>query len=634
MNPIRFLNIPVWSAVSVFLFSPFTQCNTDPARGITFLNESPVIDGQLDSNLQFLDANEFNYIWQFNNPVTDTVPVTYRIGYTSTHFYIYIETKTDSITHRNRGFINGDGFKLLLGIPQRDSLTNEFYELVFSASTDKKYKDRQRIWEYNKKQVHKGFSKETLFEEKSSNGTCGFEALIAWKDIAPYHPWFLPEMGYNLYFVKAIGDTIANGYAVVSDEGIWDEEIPKRKYQIINFNNPASVDEQIILANSRKRNLHTDEPLIIQTAGIGKKTATVKLWVTITTASANAVFNSTLTIPVHQTLTKNNTNLPIGSLPSGNYNLIIRSSTDTLTHQKITILPTIDFNLISSTIHENQHGLEIGTVNTLLFSINELQQMLGQLKEYETGSEFLNHWNAFQHVYTLFLKGTEPYQVFGAPYRRAFKSKYDDTYQPYSIKLPLGYDPRKKYPLLVFLHGSGSDEQGLLNLPRSGGNFIELAPLARDIYYCYSSDQSQKDIVEAIDDVSRHFPVDKGKIIIGGFSMGGYGALRTYYEHPELYKGIAVFAGHPHLASDWLGEEHPDFLKNKYLADFLNIPVFIYHGRKDGALPLNKIEKLIVKLRSAGAIVTERIIDNKGHEYPDKETNDLYFHWLNNIPQH
>lgn len=229
------------------------------------------------------------------------------------------------------------------------------------------------------------------------------------------------------------------------------------------------------------------------------------------------------------------------------------------------------------------------------------------------------------------MNGIDPYSGIKESYRRAFKSKYDDTYQPYSIKLPSNYDSTKKYPLLVFLHGSGVDEQGLLNQPRSNGKFIEVAPFARDMYNCYSSDSSQIDIIEAIEDVVANFSVDAAKIVIGGFSMGGYGALRTFYEHPVLYKGVAVFAGHPHLASNWLDGEHPNFLNNNYLKAFKGMPIFIYHGQKDGSLPVDLVKKMSIELEKAGALVTLSIAEDKGHDYPDKETNDRYFEWLNKI---
>ena len=96
--------------------------------------------------------------------------------------------------------------------------------------------------------------------------------------------------------------------------------------------------------------------------------------------------------------------------------------------------------------------------------------------------------------------------------------------------------------------------------------------------------------------------------------------------HNLKYKGhedIGLFLG------EWLGEEHPNFLEEKYLTSFSNTPVFIYHGRKDASLNVDLIEKMSKKLTKAGAIVTISIVEENGHEYPDENTNNLYFEWLN-----
>ena len=618
----------------LLLFTLLCACKPNDEKDVAFINKTPIIDGQLDSDLEYLNIKKFKYIWQFDNPVTDTVQVTYRMAYTPSHLYLYIETDVDSVSYHRRGYLWGDGYKVLLGIPQKDSLTNEYYELAYSPSLDKDNRGRQQIFGYNFTQIRKYFSKSSTSQEMALNQKSGFEALIAWDDIKPYHPWFLDEIGFNVYFAKGIESKehgyITNGYSLVEDEGIWDEEIPKRNYKPISFENPTSVIKRVIRAKPKKNNLQVGESLIIEVAYFDKQTSNEKLNVTFSDLNSEVVVSQKIDLQIDENLKKEEFIINIGSLKSGQYNLTVQDSRNTIVNDAIIIQPTIDFQKISEEIQENKNNLEIGTTNTLQFELNQISNKFTYLKNYETGEDILEDWKLFQKKYDLFITGTDPYKNLNEPYRRAFKSKYDNSYQPYSIKLPNNYDSNKKYPLLVFLHGSGGDEQGLLNKPRSGGNFIEIAPLARDIYRAYAEDNSQKDIIEAIDDVSKYFSVDKNKIIIGGFSMGGYGALRTFYEHPELYKGVAVCAGHPNLANEWLDGEHPNFLDEKYLTSFSNIPVFIYHGRKDAGLDVNLIEKMSEKLTKIGAIVTKSIVEENGHEYPDEKTNRLYFEWLNN----
>ena len=617
----------------LLFFTLLCACKPNDQKGVAFIHKTPNIDGQLDADLEYLENKKFNYIWQFDNPVTDTVQVTYRMAYTPSHLYLYIETNVDSVSYHRRGYLWGDGYKVLLGISQKDSLTNEYYELSYSPSLDEDYWDRQRIANYNFTQIRKKLSKTSKSQEKALNGKSGFEALIAWDDIEPYHPWFLDKMGYNIYFAKGIETKehgyITNGYSLVEDEGIWDEEIPKRNYKPIFFEKPTSVINRVILAKPKKNHLQIGEPILLKVVSIAKQASNDTLNVTFLDLNSNEIVSQNILVQLDKILKKEEFTIDIGSLESGSYNLTVQDSKDTIVKDVIIIQPTIDFQKISKEIQENKNKLETGTTNTLQFELNQIENKLTDLKKYETGEDILEDWKLFKKKYDLFIEGIDPYKNLTEPYRRAFKSKYDNTYQPYSIKLPNNYEPNKKYPLLVFLHGSGSDEQGLLKSPRSGGNFIEIAPLARDIYRAYASDNSQKDIIEAIDDVSKCFAVDKKNIIIGGFSMGGYGALRTYYEHPELYKGIAVFAGHPNLASEWLDEEHPNFLEEKYLTSFSNIPVFIYHGRKDASLDVDLIEKMSKKLTKVGAIVTISIVEENGHEYPNEKTNKFYFEWLN-----
>ena len=399
----------------------------------------------------------------------------------------------------------------------------------------------------------------------------------------------------------------------------------------IIFEKPKTVNKEFITAKIKKRNTSVDEPLFLNLISISNNSSSKLIEIEIQNDSSKTVFNQKINIKINKKLQNELLKFDLNGLVPNRYNLFVKSTKETIAQYDFVVFPKLNFNEMRLKISNNRHDLKIGTVNTLLFKLNLIENNLNTLKVYETGKELFDEYFGFEIEYSKFLNGIDPYQGITKSYRRAFKSKYDNTYQPYSIKLPKDYIPTKKYPLLVFLHGSGQEEQNLLKSARSGGNFIELAPLARDIYQCYDSDSSQNDIIEAIEDVKLHFSVNADKIIVGGFSMGGYGALRTFYQYPDLYKGVAIFAGHPDLANEWLGEGHPNFLDDRYLTNFVNIPVFIYHGRKDGALPIFKIEELITKLKSKNSIVTERLIENKAHEYPDDETNNIYFKWLTQI---
>jgi len=279
------------------------------ASEIKFISKNPIIDGELDAELKHLKARPFKYVWQFDNPVTDTVHVTYRMAYTPSHLYVYIETDVDSITYHRRGYLWGDGYKILLGIPQQDPLTNEYYELRFSPTLEKEYERyRQGMSYYNFDQPTKRLSKRTRSQEKAYSGISGFEALISWDDIKPYHPWFMKEMGYNIYFAKGIDykelDWITNGYSLVEDEGIWDEAVPKRNYRHISFELPNSIINKAIRAKPKKSNLAIGEPLLIEVAHFDKHSSFVKLNVTIQDWDSNVIIAKTFSVQLDKALHK------------------------------------------------------------------------------------------------------------------------------------------------------------------------------------------------------------------------------------------------------------------------------------------------------------------------------------------
>src|ERR1700684_1207751 len=140
----------------------------------------------------------------------------------------------------------------------------------------------------------------------------------------------------------------------------------------------------------------------------------------------------------------------------------------------------------------------------------------------------------------------------------ALNSKILKSAVHYCVYLPASYDagatqhPAQKYPLLYFLHGLGDNEQTLFN---SGGwtlldemrrkheigNFLIVAPEGRRSFYINSSDgkfrYSDFFLREFIPYVEGkyHAGASREKRAVSGISMGGYGALRLAFAHPELF---------------------------------------------------------------------------------------------------
>jgi len=71
---------------------------------------------------------------------------------------------------------------------------------------------------------------------------------------------------------------------------------------------------------------------------------------------------------------------------------------------------------------------------------------------------------------------------------------------------------------------------------------IIVVPLGRGPFGFYSS-WSERDVLDVLADVERVYPVDRERVFAGGYSMGGYGALRLAALHPDRFAGVVNWVG-------------------------------------------------------------------------------------------
>ena len=133
----------------------------------------------------------------------------------------------------------------------------------------------------------------------------------------------------------------------------------------------------------------------------------------------------------------------------------------------------------------------------------------------------------------------------------------------YCVYLPAGYDAAtaptlsKRYPVLYFLHGLGDNEQTLFNSggwtllddlrnQHKMGDFLIVAPEGRRSFYINSADGSVRYsdffLQEFLPHIESKYRVRPGRAgrAISGISMGGYGALRFAFLHPELFSAVSA----------------------------------------------------------------------------------------------
>jgi predicted esterase len=135
--------------------------------------------------------------------------------------------------------------------------------------------------------------------------------------------------------------------------------------------------------------------------------------------------------------------------------------------------------------------------------------------------------------------------------------------------------------------------------------------------------------VQAVKD---NFPIEDGRVFLSGFSMGGYGAYRTYHESPATYRGIAIFSGTPVITFQVPeGRTALDFRDKQLVRSFKGVPVFVFHGKQDMNVPYAETEQFVARLKKAGAKVEFHVEDHKGHESAGDDTVAAFFRWLETL---
>jgi S-formylglutathione hydrolase FrmB len=207
----------------------------------------------------------------------------------------------------------------------------------------------------------------------------------------------------------------------------------------------------------------------------------------------------------------------------------------------------------------------------------------------------------------------------------------------YCVYLPAGYDagatkhPVQTYPVLYFLHGLGDNERTLFN---SGGwtmlddlrqqheigEFLIAAPEGGQTFYINSADGSVRYsdffLQEFIPLIETKYRIGKGRSnrAISGISMGGYGALRFAFAHPEIFSAVSAQSGA-------LMTESPQELDTaarsgaplgKLLASVFGNPIDVQHWKNNS--PFVLVRKNVAALRSLAIYFNCGQDDNYGFE--------------------
>ena len=183
--------------------------------------------------------------------------------------------------------------------------------------------------------------------------------------------------------------------------------------------------------------------------------------------------------------------------------------------------------------------------------------------------------------------------------RLAWRDEIDDSPQFARLYLPPEYDPGRKWPLVVVLHGYNPRNPEYIhwwgvtsrhNAIAERHGAVVLEPHGRgNTSYRGIGDA---DVVRAIRLAAEGLSIDADRVYLTGYSMGGGGTWHVGTRHPELFAAIApIYGGWDYRG--WI--EADEFAKLTPLEKFgrerwssfaqaeslLTTPVFVNHGDAD-----------------------------------------------------
>ena len=193
---------------------------------------------------------------------------------------------------------------------------------------------------------------------------------------------------------------------------------------------------------------------------------------------------------------------------------------------------------------------------------------------------------------------------------------------PCAVSLPPDYgsDASKRYPLIIYLHGSGNcgtdiaamDATPVIKHAHETANFpfIVIAP-QMPIYDGWWSVESL-DVV--LDHVLAEYAVDADRVYLTGASLGGYGAWDWACHRPRAFAAIAPIAGEGN--DDWAG-------------NLKDVPVWAFHGAKDQAVNPAEEERMVNAVNKVGGSAKLTMYPDSGHNaWTQTYANPEFYEWL------
>ena len=174
----------------------------------------------------------------------------------------------------------------------------------------------------------------------------------------------------------------------------------------------------------------------------------------------------------------------------------------------------------------------------------------------------------------------------------------------YLAFLPKSYSARGTgVPLIVFLHGSGERGTDIEKVKTWGPPAI--AEKNPDFPFMVVSPQLANGeawhalaLKGMLDEVLAKYNVDRQRVYLTGLSLGGYGAWDLASRYPHYFAAVAPICGGG-IA--------------RIVGNMRGVPTWVFHGKKDDAVPEEESARMVDALKAAGGNVKYTMLPEAGH---------------------
>ena len=169
------------------------------------------------------------------------------------------------------------------------------------------------------------------------------------------------------------------------------------------------------------------------------------------------------------------------------------------------------------------------------------------------------------------------------------------------------HSKREKLPLLIYFHGDGGRKSmkdvNLYAYPSfiSKGMdfpFYMVAPHV-DSTDDFGTDARMEKTYELIKYIMANYDIDTTRIIVSGGSSGARGAYRMASKYKTLFSCMVIGSG---------------ITYQLYEKDLTHLPIWFFHGEKDGAINYQDMERHVKKINELGGNARITIVRGGGHD--------------------